>query len=276
MDSEALKHLADTRAQSDVKLLKKTIKEFYALLSPSLSAEELQAAHATFLIGLDQLKQHLAKKDRVEAVAAWEVDEYRRDAAALETSSLETRSKLTELEARLQRAQQDRARRIEYDAKAREIAKVVTREKGEESLARLTSDLSSLCSEASEYAQTWAQRHAAFSEIVSALGGMMEGIRDEKAEQARRRALDDADGEDEDAAGGTASAPMTAQTSLDPNAKPFVPGEAAPPTAEGGGEGGEDVEMRDQEQEQEGGEGQEAQETQGSREDGEEREDGEV
>lgn len=78
--------------------------------------------------------------------------------------------------------------------------------------------------------------------------------RDEKAEQERRRALDEDDG-DEVAPGtvGTGGATNTRAQSLDPNAKPFVPGAGAADATEG-----EDVNMEgveateDQEAEQRG------------------------
>lgn len=90
--------------------------------------------------------------------------------------------------------------------------------------------------------------------------------REEKAEQTRRRALDDADADadadgDETLDSTPASAAMTAQNStagagavLDPTAAAFVPGGGG-----GGTEGEEDVEMGDGEvaagsQEAEGGE----------------------
>ncbi|GAA5916768.1 hypothetical protein JCM6882_003054 [Rhodosporidiobolus microsporus] len=273
--------LAEARAQLDTKALKKTIKEFYAILSPSSSPEQLQAAHATFLIGLDQLAQHLGKAERIEQVTGWEVEGYRSEVASLEHASSETRQRLQSLEARLAQAQQERARRIEYDGLARVIGKLPDRAKGDETITRLSSDIAVLQSESAEYAQTWAARKEAFGDIVGRLVGMQEAIRDEKAEQDRRRALDDADadadGDEADESAAAASAPMTASNSnaapLDPNAKEFVPAGAMG----GGGEGGEeDVEMaeggeaaeEEEAQEQEGGEA--------SRKGSEEREEGEM
>ncbi|GAA6018260.1 hypothetical protein JCM10207_002889 [Rhodosporidiobolus poonsookiae] len=240
MDAEALRLLADTRATVDTKALKKTVKDFHALLSAQKQGEELQAAHAAFLISLDQLAQHLAKAERIEQVAGWEVDEYRSQAAHLEESSSETRQKLLTLEDRLVQAQQERARRIEYDGLAKTIGKLPDRTKGQETITRLTDDISNLRAESAQYADTWRLRKEAFGDIVDRLEKMQGDIRDEKAEQERRRALDadaDADGEDDSAA---ASAPMTAANSqsLDPTAAPFVPG-----TGAGAAEG--DVEMRD-------------------------------
>ncbi|GAA6034539.1 hypothetical protein JCM8097_005383 [Rhodosporidiobolus ruineniae] len=243
-----MRQLADARAQADSKALKKTIKEFYALLSTDKSTDELQAAHATFLIGLDQLAQHLGKAAKVEQVTQWEVESYRADAASLEQTSTETRARLSALKTRLADAQQERARRIEYDGLARVIQKLPEREKGQETITRIASDISALAAEADQYSQTWDARRNAFGEIVRSLEGMQEAIRDEKAEQERRRALDDADADEDPSA--PASAAMTASNSaagpggaLDPTAKEFVPGAGGATAGEGGEE---DVEMRDE------------------------------
>ncbi|GAA5824478.1 hypothetical protein JCM11251_000439 [Rhodosporidiobolus azoricus] len=272
--------LAEARAQLDTKALKKTIKEFYALLATTSSPEQLQAAHATFLIGLDQLAQHLGKAERIEQVTGWEVDGFKSEVAALEKSSLETRQRLQSLETRLAQAQQERARRIEYDGLARTIGKLPDRAKGEETITRLTSDISVLSSESAEYAQTWQARKEAFGDIVGRLVGMQEAIRDEKAEQDRRRALDDADAEENDdqpgSAAMTASNSTTGPAALDPNAKEFVPGAGGTKEAGEGVVEGEDVEMAEGDEQVEQG-GQASRGVSQEREEGEEeREEGEM
>ncbi|GAA5853005.1 hypothetical protein JCM8547_004766 [Rhodosporidiobolus lusitaniae] len=241
-----MRSLADQRASLDSRLLKKTIKDFYALLSASRAGEELQAAHSTFLVGLDQLAQHLGRAEKVEQVTQWEVDEYRQEASSLEQQSTDTRLRLHVLEEKLDSAKKERARRIEYDGLARGIGKVPDRSKGQETIARLTSDIASLTSESAEYASTWRLRKDAFGDIVGRLQGMQEAIRDEKAEQARRLALDaDADA-DEEPGSAEMSANPSSTGALDPNAKEFVPGASG--TASGSATpaptaAGEDVEM---------------------------------
>lgn len=42
-----------------------------------------EAAHVSFSVALDQLAQQLAKSKRIEQVAAWEIDSYRQEVAAL-------------------------------------------------------------------------------------------------------------------------------------------------------------------------------------------------
>lgn len=66
---------------------------------------------------------------------------------------------------------------------------------------------------------------------------MSEAIRDEKAEQDRRRALEEDDGE-----------PEQPQTALDPNAKPFEPTKA--PQADRSEVADEDATMVDEETEE--------------------------
>ncbi|BGP49184.1 hypothetical protein JCM10450v2_005067 [Rhodotorula kratochvilovae] len=232
MDGETLIKLAEARAASDTKVLKKTIAAFYALLDPSASGDKLHANHASLDVALDQLAQLLDRANRIAQVTGWEIDSYR-----AEVGSLETSAKLGELGDKLRSAQQERARRIEYDGLARVIARLPDRQKGHEQHARLESDIALLLAESQTYAETWQARKLAFDAIVSSLEVMQEAIRDEKAEQERRRALDedDADAEDSPAAGGGAAA-------LDPTAKEFVPGAPAP---EGAGGADEDVAMAD-------------------------------
>ncbi|GAA5867296.1 hypothetical protein JCM3774_003536 [Rhodotorula dairenensis] len=271
MDLETLRGYAETRAQSDTKQLKKTIQNFYALLAADATGDKLLAAHSILSIGLDQLEQQLGKTKRIEQVTAAEILEYRQQVAALEQTSEETRQKLVDLRTRLEAAQQERARRIEYDAIAKTISRLPDRQKGKETLNKLNDDIELLRQEERTYSETWHSRKLAFDGIVSSLEAMQEAIRDEKAEQERRRALDE---EEDDAGGGTSGAggpggatagagasesvtgnavPLSGPGSsvdtgdarntpragsLDPNAKPFVP--------VGGGDGGDgDVEMRD-------------------------------
>ncbi|GAA6064713.1 hypothetical protein JCM10212_000827 [Sporobolomyces blumeae] len=254
MDTEALRLLAEHRAQSDTKQLKKAIKEFYALLRPDVTGDHLEANHATFNITLDNLDHHLAKSRRIRDVTQFEVDHYQAEQAAIEKSSRETRVRIEALSNRLVEAQQERARRIEYDALAKTIAKLPDREKGTESKQKLQSDIDLLRQEEQTYAETWRTRKLAFDAIVESLEAMQEAIRDEKAEQERRRALD----EDDDptsteadppsnlaaasaAVGSTSSTSTTthgepgqatggggAGPALDPNATPFVPGSREP------------------------------------------------
>ncbi|GAA5992351.1 hypothetical protein JCM10908_000439 [Rhodotorula pacifica] len=259
MDLETLRSYAETRAQSDTKTVKKTIQNFHALLAHDVTGDRLLAAHSILSIGLDQLEQQLGKTKRIEQVTAAEIQEYQREVAALEQTSEETRQTLVDLRRRLEAAQQERARRIEYDGIAKTISRLPDRQKGKETLDKLNDDIEHLRQEERTYSETWQTRKLAFDGIVSSLEAMQEAIRDEKAEQERRRALDE---EEDDTAtttaaatgatataggGGLASAPDTGNAtntppraaSLDPNARVFVP------TAAGEGEGEEDVEMRD-------------------------------
>lgn len=273
MDLETLRAYAETRAQSDTKALKKTIQNFYALLAHDATGDKLLAAHSILSIGLDQLEQQLAKSRRIDKVTAAEIQEYQQEVAALERTSEETRQKLVDLRRRLEAAQQERARRIEYDAIAKTIARLPDRQKGKETLNKLEEDIELLRQEERTYSETWQTRKLAFDGIVTSLEAMQEAIRDEKAEQERRRALDEEDdaggggsggggggsGAPGGGGGGPPPAPGSIDTgdanntpragSLDPNAKPFVPGGGGPSDDD------EDVEMRydegEQEQEQE-------------------------
>ncbi|BGO99588.1 hypothetical protein RTBOTA2_003405 [Rhodotorula toruloides] len=251
MDNETLRDLADVRAQSDTKALKRTIASYYALLGEEMQGEKLEAAHVSFTVALDQLAQQLAKSRRIEQVAAWEIDSYRQEVATLEQSSEETRQKLAALGEKLTSAQQERARRIEYDGIAKTIARLPDRQKGQESLDKLNADIDLLRQEERTYAETWQMRKLAFDSIVTSLEAMQEAIRDEKAEQERRRALDEDDGE-EVAAGtaGTGGATNTRAQSLDPNAKPFVPGANATDAKEGEDEKMEGVEVTEGQQQE--------------------------
>ncbi|GAA5902074.1 hypothetical protein JCM5296_006597 [Sporobolomyces johnsonii] len=233
LDQEAQRKLAESRAQSDTKAIKKAIKDFYSLLNPAITGEHLQAAHANFLVGLDQLEQQLAKTQRIEHVTNWEVQGYHDEAAAIEQHSTETRQKLVTLGDRLVAAQQERARRIEYDGLAKTIAKLPDRHKGVESHSKLVADIDLLRQEEQTYAETWKTRKLAFDAIVSSLEVMQEAIRDEKAEQDRRRALD----EDDADADADAEEALAVAASLDPHAKPFVPSGSAE-NKDGAGEAG--------------------------------------
>ncbi|GAA5970737.1 hypothetical protein JCM8115_003155 [Rhodotorula mucilaginosa] len=269
MDLETLRAYAETRAQSDTKALKKTIQNFYALLAHDATGDKLLAAHSILSIGLDQLEQQLGKSERIDKVTAAEIQEYQQEVAALERTSEETRQKLVDLRRRLEAAQQERARRIEYDAIAKTISRLPDRQKGKETLNKLEEDIELLRQEERTYSETWQTRKLAFDGIVTSLEAMQEAIRDEKAEQERRRALDEEDdagggggggaggsGTTGGGGGGPPPAPGSIDTgdanntpragSLDPNAKPFVPGTS------GAGEDGEDVEMRDEEEQEEG------------------------
>ncbi|GAA5912692.1 hypothetical protein JCM8208_007732 [Rhodotorula glutinis] len=267
MDSETLLKLAESRVLiSDTKALKKVIHAFHALLSPDAQGDKLYAAHASFDVALSQFAQSLARADHIAAVTASEVAAYRTEARALERTSHDTSAALGELGAQLERARRERARRIEYDARARVIQRLPDRHKGLEQQQRLESDIALLESESRTYAETWQARKVAFDAIVDGLQVMQEAIRDEKAEQDRRRALDEDDGDaeadaalDDDAsaaaappapaparaaAAGAALAPP-AGLSLDPRAQEFVPGGPGGPQGDADADGDGDVPMGD-------------------------------
>ncbi|KWU44488.1 hypothetical protein RHOSPDRAFT_34054 [Rhodotorula sp. JG-1b] len=309
MDLETLRAYAETRAQSDTKALKKTIQNFYALLAHDATGDKLLAAHSILSIGLDQLEQQLGKSKRIDKVTAAEIQEYQQEVAALERTSEETRQKLVDLRKRLEAAQQERARRIEYDAIAKTIARLPDRQKGKETLNKLEEDIELLRQEERTYSETWQTRKLAFDGIVISLEAMQEAIRDEKAEQERRRALDEEDDAGGSGGGGSGApgasggggpppAPGSIDTgdanntpragSLDPNAKPFVPGVAGAGDDHDTEDGG-DVEMRDEEEEgadrgemdrgRDNDEGEERRDDLGEREEGQmtdEREEGEM
>ncbi|GJN91343.1 hypothetical protein Rhopal_004364-T1 [Rhodotorula paludigena] len=242
MDPDFVPSLAETRASSDTKVLKKAIQGFYALLAEDATGDKLQAAHANFEVGLGQLEQLLDKAKRIEQVTAWEVEGYRNEVVSLE---------------RLVAAQQERARRIEYDAIAKTITRLPDREKGKESQDKLVADIELLRQEERTYAETWRTRKLAFDAIVTSLEAMQEAIREEKAEQERRRALDEDDSEElADAAAPPPAAAATGEgqgAPLDPTAKPFVPGasEATTPAAAADGDvamDGVEEEQRDREE----------------------------
>ncbi|SCZ90293.1 BZ3500_MvSof-1268-A1-R1_Chr9g10780 [Microbotryum saponariae] len=239
MDTEAATHLAKTRVQDDTKLLKsvlwerKSIREFYRLSHPDLSPDQLEAAHATFLIGLDQLSQQLAKPKRIRTVTRIEVSGYQDDALALERTARETIQSIEALRTRLGLAQQERARRIEYDAIARTIKKLPDRAKGSEAIAKLHQDIALLESEEATYSSTWAHRQASFDSIVRSLETMSEAIRLEKLDQDRRKALEENDEDDQVPNGGVLAGAAGAGAGedsmgkggvLNPNAASFEPG----------------------------------------------------
>ncbi|GAA6014527.1 hypothetical protein JCM11491_004526 [Sporobolomyces phaffii] len=258
MDQDAQRVIADNRAQSDTKQLKKAIKEFYALLRPSLPPDQLEALHTSYSITLSQLSTHLTKSSRIRQVTAYEVAQYRTEQQEIDEQSDATRVKIEALKRRLAEAQQERSRRIEYDSKAKIILKLPDRAKGKESQEKLEDDIRMLKQEEQTYSETWSARKLAFDAIVSSLESMQEAIRDEKAEQERRRALDDAEDEeilDVPTAGVGAA--------LDPNALPFVPGSTSAPVApdeagatqENASVGEEDEEMKGIEEEEATGTG---------------------
>ncbi|GAA5936413.1 THO complex subunit 7 family protein [Sporobolomyces koalae] len=242
MDSEALRVLAEYRAQSDTKLLKKSIKDFYALLNPALSPEQLEASHTTLQITLDQLEYYLSKPTRIRSATVVEIEQYRAQQLEIDQHSLETRTRIEQLSNELVQAKRERSRRIEYDAQTKIITKLPDRAKGTESQTKLEADIQLLKQEEQTYSETWSTRKLAFDSIVESLESMQEAIRDEKAEQERRRALDDAEEEEGTNAPETATSNPSNLTALDPNATPFVPnttsGTASPDTAQ-------DEEMQD-------------------------------
>ncbi|GAA5914162.1 THO complex subunit 7 family protein [Sporobolomyces salmoneus] len=247
MDQEAQRVLAESRAQSDTKQLKKAIKEFYTLLKPAHPPDQLEALHTSFSITLSQLSTHLTKSSRIQQTTSYEIQQYRQEQSEIEQQSLLTKRRIEELVEKLERAKEERSRRIEYDSLTRVINRLPDREKGQESQEKLQKDIELLKQEEQTYSETWNTRKLAFDSIVSSLETMQEAIRDEKAEQERRRALDDAEDDDE---AGPESAPLTANPSLDPNAAPFVPGSTTTTTTkeETGGDA-EDEEMKEVEEE---------------------------
>ncbi|SCV70043.1 BQ2448_1437 [Microbotryum intermedium] len=241
MDTEAATQLAKIRVQDDTKLLKKSIREFYRLSHPELTPDELESAHATFLIGLDHLSQQLVKPKRIRRVTQVEVLGYQDDALALERTAEETIRSIQALRERLALAQQERARRIEYDALARTIKKLPDRAKGSEAIDKLKQDIALLESEEATYSSTWAHRQASFDSIVKSLEIMSEAIRLEKLDQDRRKALEENDEDDlqtAQGAGGGASGAGLGEAEdgvgavdanskgggLNPNAASFEPG----------------------------------------------------
>ncbi|GAA5847492.1 hypothetical protein JCM9279_000510 [Rhodotorula babjevae] len=261
MDGETLVKLAESRVLiSDTKLLKKVVLSFHALLDPSAQGDRLFAAHASFDVALSQFAHSLARADHIAAVTASEVSSYRLEAATLARTGDDTSSALGHLGEQLRAAQQERARRIEYDARARVIQRLPDRHKGLEQQQRLESDIALLESESRTYAETWQARKVAFDAIVDGLQVMQEAIRDEKAEQERRRALDEDDADadadadavlDDDAApsaAAAAAAPAPAAApalALDPRAQEFVPGAPGGGDADAAADGDGDVPMGD-------------------------------
>ncbi|KAK4699030.1 THO complex subunit 7, partial [Phenoliferia sp. Uapishka_3] len=209
VDTEAQQELARIRALADNKALKKVIQQFYRLVNTGTSGEELQAAHAAFVVGLDQFTMQLLKNQRIEQITEVEVAHYEKEAQDIESTHTQMMDKLSDLNAKLVLAQRDRGRTIEYDMIAKDIGKLPDRAQGLESRRKLHEDIQLLKDEQEQYKETWARRRREFGEIVDSLTTMSEAISEEKNEQERRRALDD----EEDPA-----------TSLDPTAQPFAPG----------------------------------------------------
>ncbi|KAK4054601.1 hypothetical protein OIO90_003413 [Microbotryomycetes sp. JL221] len=199
-----LQELARLRAQHDAKALKKAIKDFYRLTQPAVAVDELQAAHEIFQGSLEHLTAQLARTKRLRHVTEVEVKGYVEEAAQSDAGSAHATERIALLKAELTSAQRERARRVEYDALARTINSLPSREKGLETRARLEADILALKQEENAYEDTWEQRRQAFDAIVTSLEAMREAIRDEKAEQERRRALDE---DDEPQSGLRADAP---------------------------------------------------------------------
>ncbi|KAL8292105.1 hypothetical protein RQP46_001571 [Phenoliferia psychrophenolica] len=223
MDQESLQELARIRASGDAKTLKKLIKDFYRLVSPETTGDEIQAAHAAFVVGLDQLTLQLVKTQRIDSMTATEVANYEREAQSIEQTHAQTTEKLSSLSATLMLAQRDRGRTIEYDLIAKDVGKLPDRAQGLQSRSKLNEDIQVLQDEREQYTETWGRRRAEFGEIVDRLTTMSEAISDEKNEQERRRALDDEE----------------PTTSLDPTAPAFTPGGTAVDTPNGDGDMGE-------------------------------------
>lgn len=107
------------------------------------------------MIGLDQLAEQLSRTQRLQRVTEIEVAGYVEEARVtgefssrahhktyyspppalhqiVEATSADTTRRLVDLSERLASAQQERARRIEYDAIAKTIGKLPDRDKGKE------------------------------------------------------------------------------------------------------------------------------------------------
>ncbi|GAA5948749.1 hypothetical protein JCM3765_004993 [Sporobolomyces pararoseus] len=245
MDQESLRVLAENRAQSDTKQLKKAIKEFYTLLKPSLPPDQLEALHTTFSITLSQLFTNLTKSSKILQTTSYEIQQYKQETLEIDQQSFETRNKIKNLVLELQRVKQERSRKVEYDLLSKIINKLPDREKGKESQSKLEKDIELLKTEEQTYSETWNTRKLAFDSIVNSLEIMQEAIRDEKAEQERRRALDDAEEED-DQVEVPSTTTTTTGVNLDPNAAEFVPGSTTTTTKPIENEGEEeDEEMKD-------------------------------
>ncbi|KAM0789421.1 hypothetical protein ACM66B_000246 [Microbotryomycetes sp. NB124-2] len=210
MSQDALHELARTRAQHDAKALKRAIKDFYRLAQPTIASDELQSAHLVLQGSLEHLAAQLANVNRLEHVTATEITRYTREAHHFDEASARANQKIKDLKAQLAEAEQERARRIQYDAMARRIATLPDREKGAETRARLEADIAALRRDEMAYAETWTQRRQAFDAIVASLETMSEAIREEKADQDRLRALDEDDAE-------------PGASALNPDAHPFEP-----------------------------------------------------
>ncbi|KDE06092.1 hypothetical protein MVLG_03511 [Microbotryum lychnidis-dioicae p1A1 Lamole] len=208
-----------------------------------------------FLIGLDQLSQQLVKPKRIRKVTQIEVSGYQDDALVLERTARETIQSIEALRTRLALAQQERARRIEYDAIARTIKKLPDRAKGSEAIAKLHQDIALLESEEATYSSTWAHRQVSFDSIVQSLETMSEAIRLEKLDQDRRKALEENDEDDQvqnaggNLAGGGGDDSIGKSGVLNPNATSFEPGGEIDREPQDGdleeGEEGEEGEMGD-------------------------------
>lgn len=131
---------------------RKAMKEFYALLKPTLPHDQLQvsplfpeliyrptdslamtcseAMHTSFSITLSQLSTHLTKSSRIQQTTAFEVAQYRQEQAEIDQQSLSTRQRIQELAQQLERAKEERSRRIEYDSLTKVINRLPDREKG--------------------------------------------------------------------------------------------------------------------------------------------------
>lgn len=130
-------------------------------------------------------------KGRSGIVAAAEIGSYEQEMARIDRETATSEQSIVDLKEQLQQAQQSRKNKIVYDSIAKEALKLPSRAHSSENINRLTTELRELQAEQERYAETWSARQTAFSAVVKSLEDLGERIKEEKAEQERREAMDD-------------------------------------------------------------------------------------
>jgi len=185
------------RILNDDKVPRRLIKKFHSLANnrpengDDIELSELEALHASFITDLTTFYLTLTQKHtHSTANSAIDAQSY---LASLETTSqsqLATRDNISALTDTLAQAQRTRANKLEYDSLAAKINELASREKQNETIARLGKEIEELGQEATSFRTVWQRRKEGFDGIVSVLEEIGRDVSQEKSEQERRQAMD--------------------------------------------------------------------------------------
>ncbi|KAL2916291.1 hypothetical protein HK105_204047 [Polyrhizophydium stewartii] len=193
-----------TRILFDSKLRRAAYKRFVALVSTSASPQPVrQEALEAFLLELDTLHNFMNRQLMIHETADREAQHFDAERARIEEQIAEARSDIERLKAELAQAQIRKQQKIEYDAVAREILKLPSRDESERAIAETLAEITQVDKERESILESKAMRIKQLTSVVASIHELQSSAKaadvggedesEERIERERRPAVDTSD-----------------------------------------------------------------------------------